>query len=208
MAERRLSPQQTREKLRQEGIERTRAAAFVFAESAPRVHYDFHRHRRHQLLYAVRGTARLESEGAQFLLPPQRAVWIPAGTRHATHVGDVEAVSVFFNRAWCKQRELRVFEVPPLLREMLLAQDARNYAWTCEAMAAATRADLADWTGPLLLIAGADDRVSPPEISTAMAAERPHSRVVVLPDCGHWMPIEQPREVAQELRDFLGSAGP
>lgn len=95
-----------------------------------------------------------------------------------------------------------------LLREMLLAQDASNYAWTCEAMAAAARPDLAAWTGPLLLIAGADDRVSPPEISTAMAAERPHSRVVVLPDCGHWMPIEQPRQVAQELRDFLGTAGP
>lgn len=120
MIEKRLSRQQTRERLRQTGIEQNRAAAFAFSEDAPHVRYEFHRHRRHQLLYAARGTARLESADAQFLLPPQRAVWIPAGLRHATHVADADGISVFFDRSWSKQRELRVFEVSPLLREMLL----------------------------------------------------------------------------------------
>lgn len=120
MVEKRLSRQQTRARLRQTGIEQAKVAAFAFSDDAQRVRYEFHTHRRHQLLYAVRGTARLESPDAQFLLPPQRAVWIPAGLRHATHVGDSESVSVFFERSWSKQRELCVFEVSPLLREMLL----------------------------------------------------------------------------------------
>lgn len=120
MPEKRLTRRQTRERLRQTGIEQAKAAAFAFSEAAAHVRYEFHRHRRHQLLYAARGTARLESADAQFLLPPQRAVWIPAGLRHATHVADAEGISVFFDRAWSAQRELRVFEVSPLLREMLL----------------------------------------------------------------------------------------
>jgi len=120
MPEKRLTDQQTRARLRQTGIERTKAPAFAFSDDAQRVRYEFHTHRRHQLLYAVRGTARLEAAEAQFLLPPQRAVWIPAGLLHATHVGDSESVSVFFEPGWSKQRELRVFEVSPLLREMLL----------------------------------------------------------------------------------------
>ena len=31
------------------------------------------------------------------------------------------------------------------------------------------------------------------------------ARVVVLPRCGHWTPIERPEECARELRDFLAS---
>lgn len=120
MPEKRLTLRQTRERLRQTGIEQSKAPAFAFSEGARQVRYDFHSHRRHQLLYAARGTTRLETADAQFLLPPQRAVWIPAGQRHATGVADADGISVFFDRDWCKQRELRVFEVSPLLREMLL----------------------------------------------------------------------------------------
>ena len=30
-------------------------------------------------------------------------------------------------------------------------------------------------------------------------------RVVVLPRCGHWTPIERPEECQRELRDFLAA---
>ena len=120
MATRRLNRNQTRARLRELGIDRAPLPAFAFAEDARRLSYDWHTHRQHQLLYSVRGTARLQSKFAQFLLPPQRAAWIPAGTRHATHVNGAEIVSIYFNRSWAKARELQVFEVPPLLREMVL----------------------------------------------------------------------------------------
>jgi pimeloyl-ACP methyl ester carboxylesterase len=31
------------------------------------------------------------------------------------------------------------------------------------------------------------------------------TRVVVLPRCGHWTPVERPDECQRELRDFLAS---
>jgi pimeloyl-ACP methyl ester carboxylesterase len=30
-------------------------------------------------------------------------------------------------------------------------------------------------------------------------------RIVILPRCGHWTPVERPDECARELREFLGS---
>lgn len=120
MPSQRLSRTQTRQRLRSLGIDQSKLAAFSFAEDRRRISYDWHTHSRHQLLYAVRGVGRLESRDAQFLLPPQRAAWIPAGTRHATHVGQAEIISIYFDRGWSKLAELQVFEVPSLLREMVL----------------------------------------------------------------------------------------
>lgn len=121
MPDRRLTQHETRRRLRRIGIDSAASSAFAFTDDAKRISYDWHHHRRHQILYAVRGTARLESADAQFLLPPQRAAWIPAGVRHATHVQGADIVSVYFARGWCRELPaLQIFEVPALLREMML----------------------------------------------------------------------------------------
>ena len=61
---------------------------------------------------------------------------------------------------------------------------------------------------PVLLVTGDEDGVAPPQ-SVRAFAEKLHSakstRVVVLPRCGHWTPIERPEECARELRDFLAA---
>lgn len=41
-----------------------------------------HSHLRHQLLFSAAGSITIELEQALCLLPPRRAVWIPAGTVH------------------------------------------------------------------------------------------------------------------------------
>jgi pimeloyl-ACP methyl ester carboxylesterase len=60
----------------------------------------------------------------------------------------------------------------------------------------------------VLLVTGDEDGVAPPQAVRAMA-ERLHraasKRVVVLPRCGHWTPIERPEECQRELRDFLAA---
>ena len=60
----------------------------------------------------------------------------------------------------------------------------------------------------MLLVTGDEDGVAPPQAVRAMA-EKLHgaksTRVVVLPRCGHWTPIERPEECARELRDFLAA---
>jgi AraC-like DNA-binding protein len=119
-ATRRLSARETRARLLTIGIARRRGGAFAFEDDAERIGYDFHAHRQHQLLYAMSGVAHLQTESAEFLLPPQRAAWIPARVRHATDLNGAKVLSIYFEHATLPRDEVRVFDVSALVREMLL----------------------------------------------------------------------------------------
>jgi len=94
------------------------------------------------------------------------------------------------------------------VRESLMRQQGEAYARSCEALADAQAADVSPCKLPVLLVTGDEDGVAPPQVVRALA-ERFHSatsaRVVVLPRCGHWTPIERHEECARELREFLGA---
>ena len=94
------------------------------------------------------------------------------------------------------------------VRESLMRQDADGYARTCDALAEASAAAVERIEAPVLLVTGDEDGVAPPQ-SVRAFAEKLHAarscRVVVLPRCGHWGPIERPEECARELRDFLAA---
>ena len=94
------------------------------------------------------------------------------------------------------------------VRESLMRQDGDAYARSCEALANAKRAAVHTIQAPVLLVTGEEDAVAPPQSVRAMA-DRLHDaqskRVVVLPRCGHWTPIERPEECQRELRDFLAA---
>jgi 3-oxoadipate enol-lactonase len=94
------------------------------------------------------------------------------------------------------------------VRESLMRQEGEAYGRTCEALADATPAAVENLALPVLLVTGSDDGVAPPQAVRAMA-ERFHRarsmRVAVLPNCGHWTPIERAEECQRELRDFLSS---
>jgi 3-oxoadipate enol-lactonase len=94
-------------------------------------------------------------------------------------------------------------EVVAFVRELLLRQDAEGYARSCEAMAAAVAVDPEAIACPVLVIAGAEDQVSPPATGEGLAAELPDAKFVLLQRCGHWLPIEQPAAVNAALGDFL-----
>jgi 3-oxoadipate enol-lactonase len=94
------------------------------------------------------------------------------------------------------------------VRESLMRQDADGYARTCEALAEAPAAPVEAIEAPVLLVTGDEDGVAPPQQVRAFADKLRAAksvRVVVLPRCGHWTPIERPEECARELREFLGS---
>jgi AraC-like DNA-binding protein len=82
----------------------------------------WHHHDLHQLEYAFEGVARVETCSARYLLPPQQAIWIPAGTQHCTTLTRVRTVSVFFDPALGMPagERVRVLAVAPVVREMLL----------------------------------------------------------------------------------------
>jgi len=83
-----------------------------------------HRHDWGQFVFSVSGVVRVNTERAAFLLPPSRAVWIPAGVEHAvTAVERCELRTLYLHRppadadAW---QDNRVLEVSPLLRELVV----------------------------------------------------------------------------------------
>jgi len=94
------------------------------------------------------------------------------------------------------------------VRESLMRQDADGYARSCEALAGAQPAALERIEAPVLLVTGDEDGVAPPQSVRTMAG-RLHAarstRVVVLPRCGHWTPVERPDDCQRELRDFLAA---
>lgn len=46
--------------------------------------FNWHDHREHQLMWASRGVLAVTTADGTWVLPPTRAVWLPAGTRHLT----------------------------------------------------------------------------------------------------------------------------
>ena len=46
--------------------------------------FDWHTHNDHQLAWAASGVLTVRTDSATWMLPPTRALWIPAGSRHET----------------------------------------------------------------------------------------------------------------------------
>ncbi|WP_080404065.1 AraC family transcriptional regulator [Burkholderia ubonensis] len=83
-----------------------------------------HRHRRAQLLYAIEGVMHVQSDGASWIVPPTRGVWLEAGLDHTVQMsGNVEMRTVFVEPGAVEHLPGRscVVEVHPLLRELILA---------------------------------------------------------------------------------------
>jgi pimeloyl-ACP methyl ester carboxylesterase len=64
-------------------------------------------------------------------------------------------------------------------------------------------ADLAALDMPTLVIWGEDDRFLPVDLAERLADALPHSTLVLLPGCGHFLPEEAPDTVAPLVAEFL-----
>jgi AraC-like DNA-binding protein len=102
----------------------------VLASAYPRgTRLDLHAHREAQLVFAAEGLMQVETPKGRWLVPPDRAVWVPARLPHAIDVlADIEMRSIYFQPRWLASRrageELKsefVVRVGPLLREVVLA---------------------------------------------------------------------------------------
>ncbi len=65
------------------------------------------------------------------------------------------------------------------------------------------RADLHKIAVPTLLVAGSDDRTAPPHVMERMAKEIPGAEYVLLEQCGHLGPMDQPDAFNGALQRFL-----
>src|SRR4051812_14848143 len=62
----------------------------------PNAGFAWHDHDQHQIAFATRGVLALAVGDAAWVLPPSRALWIPAGIRHSvTATGATRMLSVY-----------------------------------------------------------------------------------------------------------------
>ena len=82
-----------------------------------------HAHREHQIVHASRGIMRVMTASAAWVVPPGRALWMPARTVHwITCVSDVSMRTVYLSadRTLRVPRECAVWTVSGLMREVIL----------------------------------------------------------------------------------------
>lgn len=82
-----------------------------------------HSHKRAQLVYAITGVKSVTTDHASFVVPPQRAVWVPGGVAHEVHCrGHVSSRTLYIDpRARSDlPKTCRVLEVSDLLSELIL----------------------------------------------------------------------------------------
>jgi AraC-like DNA-binding protein len=100
------------------------------------VRLDTHIHREAQLVYAARGTMQVTTPKGRWLVPPDRAVWVPARLEHSIDVlADIDMRTLYFDRAWLAReprsdslRSEFVVRVSRLLHQTILALfDGRNH---------------------------------------------------------------------------------
>lgn len=93
------------------------------------------------------------------------------------------------------------------MRQMVVRTSAEGYAGCCEAIATMTvEADLDRIIAPTLVVAGADDPATPPEMGRALADRIPHARLTVIEGAAHLANVEQPDRVSHLLACHLAAA--
>lgn len=68
-----------------------------------------------------------------------------------------------------------------------------------------SRPRLGDLTMPVLVLCGAEDEICPPSLSIEMAEAIPHARLAIIEDAGHYVLLEQPVPVANEISAWLAT---
>lgn len=90
-------------------------------EYAPGDRVQRHRHPVGQLIYAATGVMTVTTRDGTWVVPPQRAVWVPAFVTHAIRMtGDVAMRTVYVDPTDGLPATCGVVQVSPLLRELVL----------------------------------------------------------------------------------------
>jgi len=86
---------------------------------------ELHTHPWPQLTFSTRGVIRLSTADGSYIVPPSRALWVPAGVAHSvTLIEDAELRTVYLH-SWLGPgwEKCEVLEISPLLRALMLALD-------------------------------------------------------------------------------------
>lgn len=116
--------------------------------------------------------------------------------RKAGPTGDAELTRLSFSDAHAADalayQQARRPTTPGMLYRDLIACDAFDIM-----------AEVGSISAPSLVVVGAEDRMTPEKYSRFLADKLPHAKLVVVPEAGHYVQIEQPDQVASALRAWL-----
>lgn len=108
-------------------------------------------------------------------------------------------------RAALQQSEFVQPDDAPLVH--LMAREATAETYRQQTQMTLDRADSRPRLGrinvPTLVLCGAEDRICPPAMSRAIADAIAMSRLTIVPGAGHYLPIERPELVAEQLAGWL-----
>jgi AraC-like DNA-binding protein len=100
-----------------------RPVAAMAKDFADGHHIAPHSHERAQLIFAADGAMLVSTGEGTWAVPPQRAVWMPAGVTHEIRMAGAVAMRTLYVRGDASPRlpaQVRVLAVSPLLRELIL----------------------------------------------------------------------------------------
>ncbi len=97
-----------------------------------------HRHPRIQILFACAGIMAVTTAGASYVVPPQRALWIPADTDHEVRCRSAVSLRTLYLRPEVvrEAKPCHVFEVSSLLRALILEMGALGIYYELDGRAA------------------------------------------------------------------------
>ncbi|MGV7121513.1 helix-turn-helix domain-containing protein [Sphingopyxis sp. 550A] len=104
-------------------ILRTARPVMALQDEYPAGYIDpMHSHDHIQILYASTGVMSVRTPETSFVIPPQRAIWLPAGMKHEVACrGPVSLRTLYLpNSASDRDRICRVFEVSNLVKSLIL----------------------------------------------------------------------------------------
>lgn len=97
---------------------------FVRQEQLPAQHFfPPHRHEWHQLLYAISGVLVVDLEGERYFIPPEQAIWLPAGCQHSVYTEyGADLKSLYIERKYraIDSEKAKILHMNPLIRELIL----------------------------------------------------------------------------------------
>lgn len=84
--------------------------------------FDWHTHEDHQLAWALKGVLIVLTDAASYVLPPTRALWIPAALRHETRSSGVATMRSLYlrpDRCPLTWSEPTAVAITPLIAELI-----------------------------------------------------------------------------------------
>ncbi|MGZ2745293.1 AraC family transcriptional regulator [Burkholderia stagnalis] len=137
-----------------------------------------HTHAWAQLAYASRGVLRMATTGTTWMVPPSRAIWVPPRVTHEVVIVEDAYLRTLYIDASIVPDGLdacRVVEVTGLLRELIVALDARDLSATRERMLCALVLDELSRAEPLPLAVPMPDEKRLRTLCEAMLAQPAHA---------------------------------